>query len=594
MDFHIRKFVFITVSIIYLGVVNTDAEVIWNRHTVIDNYNGAGCDHAEDIDSDGDMDALGVSSPAGKVAWFENDGNFNFTERVIATNFSDPRSPLAVDMDGDDDFDVIAAAAGSNEITWWENDGDENFAEHVIDGNFTGARRAFPVDLDGDGDIDVVGAALPIDEISWWENDGDENFTKHQITTTFDAALGVWAEDMDGDGDIDVLGTATYDDGEVAWFENDGDEDFTEHTIKDNWDWPQVVHAADINSDGSMDVLASAWYANEIIWWENDGDENFIEHLVDGNFGGGAAVLAIDVDGDYNIDVVGSGRTADEIAWWQNDGNENFTKYVIEDNLDWASSVYATDMDGDTDVDIIGAGYDADEIVWWEQVPPVEITLTPLGTPIVIPPQGGAFASEAIVTNHTNDPQTTEAWCSIEVPGGFQFVVNGPNEYTFDPGSTDPHMLFQFVPENAPAGDYVFHGFLGEHPWNVMDFDCFSFTKEGEGGEWAGQDGWQLTGNFFENHTGTGETIPESFTVSAHPNPFNPSTTIRYTLPEASVVHLAVYDIQGRLVETLTDGWGDAGFHEVTFDASRLASGLYFYRIEAGNFTAVKKMILMK
>ncbi|TKJ42434.1 hypothetical protein CEE37_01770 [candidate division LCP-89 bacterium B3_LCP] len=89
--------------------------------------------------------------------------------------------------------------------------------------------------------------------------------------------------------------------------------------------------------------------------------------------------------------------------------------------------------------------------------------------------------------------------------------------------------------------------------------------------------------------------IPADFGLGQnHPNPFNPSTNISFALPEASPVTLTVFNLQGSVVTELVNGWRDAGVHEVTFDASNLASGLYFYRIQAGNFTGVKKMMLVK
>jgi Secretion system C-terminal sorting domain len=79
-----------------------------------------------------------------------------------------------------------------------------------------------------------------------------------------------------------------------------------------------------------------------------------------------------------------------------------------------------------------------------------------------------------------------------------------------------------------------------------------------------------------------------------YPNPFNPSTKISYQLPKSSFVTLKVYDIIGKEVSTLVNEQKDAGEYEVTFDGSRLASGVYFYRMTAATFTAVKKFVLMK
>jgi predicted outer membrane repeat protein len=82
--------------------------------------------------------------------------------------------------------------------------------------------------------------------------------------------------------------------------------------------------------------------------------------------------------------------------------------------------------------------------------------------------------------------------------------------------------------------------------------------------------------------------------LPAYPNPFNPSTVIRYQLSVVSFVNLVVYDVGGRKVADLVDGWRAAGEHEVTFNASGLAAGIYFCRIEAGDFSAVRKMVLIK
>jgi len=93
----------------------------------------------------------------------------------------------------------------------------------------------------------------------------------------------------------------------------------------------------------------------------------------------------------------------------------------------------------------------------------------------------------------------------------------------------------------------------------------------------------------------TGATVPATFGLSQnYPNPFNPSTNFSYDLPEAADVNLTVYNILGQRVRTLVDQKMEAGTHTVAWDASQYASGVYFYRITAGSFTATKKMLLLK
>jgi len=79
-----------------------------------------------------------------------------------------------------------------------------------------------------------------------------------------------------------------------------------------------------------------------------------------------------------------------------------------------------------------------------------------------------------------------------------------------------------------------------------------------------------------------------------YPNPFNPATTISYTLPIAGNVTLKVFDITGKEVRMLDNGYKAAGKYSVTFNASDLASGMYIYRIQTSNFSEVRKMLLMK
>jgi len=79
-----------------------------------------------------------------------------------------------------------------------------------------------------------------------------------------------------------------------------------------------------------------------------------------------------------------------------------------------------------------------------------------------------------------------------------------------------------------------------------------------------------------------------------YPNPFNPTTTIEYDLPVDTRVSLKLYDVLGREVMSLVDGFVSAGYHEVTLDGSALSSGVYLYRLDAGSFTQVRKLLMLK
>ncbi|MGD8306482.1 MAG: T9SS type A sorting domain-containing protein [Ignavibacteria bacterium] len=91
------------------------------------------------------------------------------------------------------------------------------------------------------------------------------------------------------------------------------------------------------------------------------------------------------------------------------------------------------------------------------------------------------------------------------------------------------------------------------------------------------------------------DIIPGKFELSQnYPNPFNPSTIIKYQIPEASFVSVNVYDLLGNEIATLVNEDKTAGSYEVKFDGSSLSSGIYFYRLSAGDFSLSKKMILLR
>jgi hypothetical protein len=89
--------------------------------------------------------------------------------------------------------------------------------------------------------------------------------------------------------------------------------------------------------------------------------------------------------------------------------------------------------------------------------------------------------------------------------------------------------------------------------------------------------------------------VPAAFTLSQnYPNPFNPSTEITFAVPVASPVRLEVFDVLGRHVSTLVNELKQVGEHSVSFDASNLATGMYVYRLTAGDQVLAKKMMILK
>jgi hypothetical protein len=224
--------------------------------------------------------------------------------------------------------------------------------------------------------------------------------------------------------------------------------------------------------------------------------------------------------------------------------------------------------------------------------PEIEFTVTPLDTPIVIPASGGSFQFLVTLQNNFGAPLRYDFWTNVLLPNGSNY---GPlflrNNVLIGIGGSLSRILTQAVPGSAPAGQYLYGAHVGDHPVAPWDEGNFIFTKLGsaEGGEWACS-GWDTAG--LDDEEGT---IPAQFALHQnYPNPFNASTAISYQLSANSYVSLRVYNPAGRLAATLVDGYRSAGTHELTFDASHLPSGMYFARLEAGEYVGVQKLILLK
>jgi C1A family cysteine protease len=186
-----------------------------------------------------------------------------------------------------------------------------------------------------------------------------------------------------------------------------------------------------------------------------------------------------------------------------------------------------------------------------------------------------------------------------------------PGYYTFDLNSainiTEKNDIYIKVKYDSPGHDYIIpiEAELEDYASPDITSNRCWLSADGENGQWMaigkGTDyEWDLCINAYavkkataiENDNSINK--PTSFMLRNYPNPFNPSTVINYNLPSASDVQLTVFDIMGKEIRTLVNRHQQAGEYKVTFDASNLANGVYFYKLSADNITQVRKMILMK
>ena len=272
-----------------------------------------------------------------------------------------------------------------------------------------------------------------------------------------------------------------------------------------------------------------------------------------------------------------------------------FTTSVIAGGLDyceWVDPIYTSMLvfgQGNPD------GACALEMYMRTSVPPIWAYAVPESTPVTIPANGGAFTF-ALSAAHQGDHSTAyDTWIKVVMPGGETIdTLAGPLRQWITTGDSTSRNLTQSIPGRASAGDYQYIVQTGHAQAISWDADTIFFEKLAvEDGEWV--EDWNLTEGWSDPSISV--PIPDEITLaSPYPNPFNNQTTIQFSLPTADNVLLKVFDVQGREVTTLVNGWMSSGRHDAIFNAQLLPSGVYFVRltVDSKQLTDVKKVMLVK
>ncbi|MCD4734148.1 T9SS type A sorting domain-containing protein [bacterium] len=572
----------------------------WTEHTIDD----ARSRYAADVDGDGDMDILCSTYDASDSIWLENDGSGGgWTEHLVNDSFGGSTSVYAADVDGDGDLDILGSSIDDGFI-WWENDGSGGgWTEHLVDGIHDNAMSVYAADIDGDGDMDVLGALSYFDHyISWWENtDGfGITWTEHLVDGSFCNANGVSAADVDGDGDMDILGTAGGADDDISWWENDSSGGgWTEHRVGDYWGGANDVYATDIDGDGDTDILCAAYFANDISWWENDGSGGgWTEHTVDVNFGGAASVYAADVDGDGNMDILGAAASYNDITWWEagfKTGNLNSSILDTDALPEWGQISWTADTPTDTTLSVkIRASNDSDNMGGWIQVvnsgdelgdyltdydryfqykvafATTDSAVSPTFEDITINWTDCTAVESVDLSAEAADEGVLLSWSIIgDEPVSLSVLRRCGSEETLHPMGELNGSATSWLDVSAEAGvEYAYYLEVTEFDGTVSRFGPSEVVVPGMVSELALSD--------------------------PYPNPADESLTIHYELTQNGSVELNVYDLSGRLVETLVSGEQTAGRHSVSWDSSTSATGVYLLRLEATGEAITKRAVISR
>ena len=350
----------------------------FHEHTLDAGLAGGNLLAVADLDTDGDADVVGTSPSVDTLAWWQNqtihrNALFPAAETVDPA-FSGTRGLTLFDLDGNGTLDILGAAYDGDDITVWYTSvsgSSVSWSASPVSSSFNGASDVTAADLDSDGDLDVVGVASLADQVLWWESDGGTvpAWTQRTVATLFDGATGVCVSDLDSDGDLDVAATAYVDD-TLTWWANDGSPGnggWVRNDVATSLDGPGSLACADLTADGHSDLVVAASAADTLTLFVNSGAGSFAAAPVAVAFDSPLDLDVADVDSDGDLDVVAPTYGGDGVAWFESSGGSapSFTRHDLGTVLDGASSVAAVDLDDDGDVDVVAGGINADALAVW-------------------------------------------------------------------------------------------------------------------------------------------------------------------------------------------------------------------------------------
>ncbi|RPI18113.1 MAG: T9SS C-terminal target domain-containing protein [Ignavibacteriae bacterium] len=548
-----------------------------------------------DYDNDGDLDLYVTNGKRfGQRNFLYNNTGGVFT-RVFNTALVNDSLPYDgsswADYDNDGDADLCAVTWYDSTNMLYQNNGSGNFV--LVTGSPILINRGFSEtcswgDYDNDGLVDLF--ITNSEGIGPWRNRLYKNTGNGNFASVDSGAVnldvnrlsrGVNWVDIDGDRDLDIFVCNENNQNNII-YNNNGAGYFTKvlnitpvttggNTWSSSW--------GDYDNDGDLDLFCANWNQKNFLF-KNDGNFNFTQITNDtivnevGNFacsGWGD----YDNDGDLDMFVTQAYKTPNSPLknnLYKNQlietGNPTFEKITsgdIVNDMGYSYGFAWADWDGDGDLDIfIAKTYNENENNAaylnngnnnkWLEVKCVGRTAdrSAIGTKVKI---------KAVINNNP-------VWIMREVDG-----QSGYCGQTLD---------LHFGLGNAPVIDTLKVEWLSG---NTSVFTNIPVNQKLTIDENGGIIGINNINN----------DVPERFTLNQnYPNPFNPKTIINYQLPMSNYVKLTIYDVMGKEVNVLVNEKQNAGKYEIEWDASNYPSGIYFYKLKAGQNNETRKMMLIK
>ncbi|MFO7524012.1 MAG: YCF48-related protein [Ignavibacteriaceae bacterium] len=532
-----------------------------------------------DVDGDGYLDLVVGSN--GKTVLYHNDnGTLLLTDTELPGYWEDNdqadfdlRSITWADFDNDGDSDLLLPSVWDNSTFSYRtalmrNDGPNGTGGWIfseIDSVFapTSHAQSAWADFDGDQDLDLLLVNIsPLNDdgfIRRYRNEGNGIFVGEDILGSLSVEHGEaqWG-DYDGDGDLDILVAgnvkeldSTYTHMALRIYRNNNESyeafDVIECIPCEGWFDLTAATWADYDSDGDMDILLAGThnpgtghiegrariYTNNNGVFSESGNELPAPRAA-GTRGGTFSWFDIDNDGDLDYFIAGQ--------YFVPGGNE-----LVEAQM----HVYRNDAQGQNNAPTTPSGLDA----------------------TVQSDNSVLLSWNPSSDDHT--PSASLTYDLVVVRKGRHTPSDNFNTRLPEPGNISAVLEWSLTGLQD-----------GLYEWKISAVDAAYIGS------------LRATGEFSIGVTSAGESdgnLPIEYSLDQnYPNPFNPATVIKYTISEESFVTLIVYNAIGEEVATLINENLQAGNYQFNWNAINLPSGVYLYRLKAGNFLETKKMILLR
>ncbi len=554
-----------------------------------------------DYDNDGWLDIYVGNSGVENNFLYHNEGDGTFTKittEPLAHDSSRSYSHAWGDYDNDGDEDVYVGRHNNCSNYFFANNGDGTFTMIDTAGDLTvdsacSNTHAW-IDVDNDGDLDLYSQteslSLPWSDVNVMYRNDDGIFvriTTGEIVNEVNNAHGMAWSDYDNDGDMDLFVANAYFDYPLpdpedymyknCFYRNDGDFNFTKilsGPVVNDLSISYAPSVGDYDNDGDQDLFVANG-AMELVnfLYNNNGDGSFTrittgEMVTNANSTLGSSWVDYDNDGDLDMYVT---TWSDSLPnqLYENNGDGTFTPITTGPLVNDVSCNFGPawgDYDRDGDLDVFITRYQSDNRLFrndgngnnW-------LNIKCVGTASNASAIGTKIRLKATIFSN-------QVWQLREITPAASYCVHHAINAHFGLGDAD---IIDSIIVQWPSGL--------EEATSSVSINQYLTISEGQ---------FTQVGDDDEVNP-----LPDRYNLYMNfPNPFNPTTTIAFDLPIAGKVKLDVFDISGSRV-----GIGLApireylpGSHIITFDGSHLASGIYFYRLTAGEYTAVNKMVLMK